>query len=54
MNCENIFCIYQKDGICKLEKVDIDVAGMCSQCIYVDMDNELLTTKKDDMRKRLL
>lgn len=32
MICKNLLCIYYLDGNCMLEKVTVDVAGLCEQC----------------------
>lgn len=50
MNCENIFCIYWDEHVCTLENIDIDSAGCCESCIYVEFEkNEL-----DKLRKKQL
>ncbi len=46
MNCENKFCIYQNEGKCMLNKVDIDSLGMCADCIYPDIDEKILNQAK--------
>ena len=46
MNCENKFCIYQNEGKCMLNKVDIDSLGMCADCIYPDIDEKILNQSK--------
>ena len=46
MKCENSFCIYQSKGKCILNKVDIDSLGMCAECIYPDIDEEILNQAK--------
>ena len=46
MNCENKFCIYQNEGKCMLNKVDIDSLGMCADCIYPDIDEKVLNQAK--------
>ena len=46
MNCENKFCIYQSEGECILEEIDIDSLGMCADCIYPDIDEEVLNQAK--------
>ena len=33
MLCENIFCIYEKDGMCILDEIEIDISGQCTCCI---------------------
>lgn len=46
MNCENKFCIYQNEGKCMLNRVDIDSLGMCADCIYPDIDEKILNQAK--------
>lgn len=46
MDCENEFCIYQKDDKCTLDKISLDFQGICNECIYVNLDNELLEELK--------
>ena len=52
MECDNVFCIYQKNGNCKLENISIDNSGMCTQCIYVEIDDKDLLKTKTTMIKR--
>jgi hypothetical protein len=51
MKCENSFCIYQSKGKCILDKVAIDSLGMCSECIYPDIDEEILNQAKFKLLK---
>ena len=46
MNCENKFCVYQYNENCVLDKVSIDHSGMCTECIYLDIDEEILNEAK--------
>ena len=46
MNCENSFCIYQSKGKCTLDKINIDSLGMCTECIYPDIDEEIINQAK--------
>jgi len=46
MNCENLFCIYQSEGKCTANSISIDALGMCTECIYPDIDEEILTRAK--------
>ena len=46
MNCENNFCIYQRNGNCILNEISIDSSGMCTECIYPDIDEEILKDAK--------
>jgi len=52
MNCENCFCIYQNKGKCELEKISIDISGMCKECIYVSMDKKILLEEKLKLLKK--
>ena len=52
MECDNVFCIYQKNGNCKLENISIDNSGMCTQCIYVEIDENDLSKAKSEITKR--
>lgn len=51
MNCENCYCIYQHKGKCILKDIQIDIAGMCTECIYVDLDAPALTKAKIKLLK---
>ena len=51
MECENTFCIYEKDGNCILEEVSLNVFGACESCIYVPIDREYLETQKQKLLK---
>lgn len=53
MHCENRFCIYQKDGKCIDDDIYIDTAGMCEDCIYINMDDDELQRRKDDLLREL-
>ena len=46
MKCENTFCIYQSKGKCILNEVSIDSLGMCTECIYLDIDEKTLHQAK--------
>lgn len=46
MNCENSFCIYQIKGKCVLDTVNIDIFGMCSECVYPVIDEKILNQAK--------
>ena len=42
MNCENHFCVYQADGRCTLDEVQLDITGSCTECIYVELDEGMI------------
>ena len=46
MKCENSFCIYQTNGKCILDTVEINSFGMCTECIYPDIDEKTLNQAK--------
>ncbi|MBR3767073.1 MAG: hypothetical protein IKL10_02415 [Clostridia bacterium] len=52
MNCANSFCIYQLKGKCMIENISIDYLGMCAECIYPDMDEEILRQAKLKLLKK--
>ena len=47
MRCENRLCVYESEGKCILERVDIDSLGMCTECIYPTIDEEILRKAKE-------
>lgn len=51
MKCENSFCIYQSKGKCILDMVGIDILGMCTECIYPEIDEEVLNEAKRTLLK---
>ncbi len=53
MNCENYLCIYENNGQCILDKIELDIVGLCKECIYIDISNKDLKTKKQEMKNRL-
>ena len=52
MNCENNFCIYQSKNKCTLNEVSIDSLGMCTECIYPDIDEKILRQAKLKILKK--
>lgn len=53
MKCENLFCIYEKDGDCILDNIELDISGSCQNCIYVDIPENLLETLKTSCLENL-
>ena len=51
MKCENTFCIYQHNDNCMLDHVSIDSLGMCTECIYPDIDENALNRAKSKFLK---
>ena len=54
MNCSNCWCIYEEDGLCCLDEIDIDSLGHCSECINVSIDDEILDILKKATRNRIM
>lgn len=52
MNCENNFCIYWEDGNCELDEISLDIQGRCMECIYVDIDEEVLSENRKKIKNK--
>lgn len=53
MKCENIFCVYESQGTCILEEIELDILGQCSQCIYATIDDETLKLAKEKTLRKM-
>ena len=53
MKCENTFCIYEQMGKCLFNDVDHDICGNCTDCIYVDIPQEILEYFKSNLRNKI-
>lgn len=53
LSCENEFCLYQKDGACVLETINLDIRGNCTECIYVNLEEDELLNLKEALLKKL-
>ena len=53
MKCENKFCIYESKGKCTLYEIKIDSLGMCTECIYPEIDEKIINEAKLKTLKRL-
>lgn len=47
LSCENEFCVYQKEGTCVLGKVQLDIQGNCTDCVYVNIEKDTLKKLKE-------
>ena len=52
--CENEFCIYQKQGKCILENVQLDIQGNCTDCTYINIEEDSLNNLKNNTLKNLV
>ena len=53
MECKNSHCIYERDRKCILEKISVNMLGICDDCIYPSIDDEVLNSLKEKTLKRL-
>lgn len=47
LSCENEFCIYQKQGNCILDSIQLDIQGNCLDCIYINVEEDTLNNLKE-------
>jgi len=47
MKCSFEFCIYNRKGICLLDKMEINNVGMCESCIVVSLRENFLEAEKE-------
>ncbi len=50
MLCENEWCVYQEDGACQLQSINVDAQGRCAQCIQIDLRSDHLAACKKAAR----
>ena len=53
LSCDNEFCIYQKQGTCILEKVELDIQGNCVDCICISLKEDDLNNLKEKLLNNL-
>ncbi len=53
MKCENNFCIYENNGVCLLNHIELDIQGQCKECIYVNVEDDELEIMKEKSRLNL-
>ena len=53
LSCENEFCIYQNLGTCILESIQLDIQGNCTDCIYINIEEDALNILKQRLLKKL-
>jgi len=51
LKCEFDYCIYNENYFCRLDNVEINETGMCSECIIVSLPEKTLAEYK---RKQLI
>ena len=53
MNFENYFCIYQNNGRCMLENIELDIMGQCKECIYIEINKQTLQQLKEITKENI-
>ncbi len=53
MKCDNSFCIYQKEDECILNEIELDINGICMDCIYVNIPKKILSGYKKKLLENL-
>ncbi len=53
LSCENEFCVYQKQGDCVLESVQLDIQGNCVDCVYINIEKDTLKNLKEKLLREL-
>ena len=53
MECRYEFCLYNQKNECTLQKISINEAGMCEDCIAVSLDAEMLSKEKQKQLEKL-
>ena len=54
LKCENKFCIYCDKEKCTLENIELDIIGQCTECIYPNIDGEVLRKAKGQTRNKIM
>lgn len=48
MICENFLCIYEDEGKCILDEIELDVMGQCTMCEYINISDSTLKPLKKE------
>lgn len=51
--CENLYCIYQKENLCRLGEICVNEWGMCGSCILLKTEEKKLEELKAQMIQEL-
>lgn len=46
MKCDNYLCIYEENGVCTLDDIELDIMGQCRDCIYINIEEQQLLKLK--------
>jgi len=53
MKCDNIWCVYYESGLCSRERIRIGFLGMCDSCIFIDIPEDYLKTRREESLRKL-
>ena len=53
VQCGNVFCIYWFENGCCLDEIALDRQGSCESCIYVEIEQDVLESKRMDMKAKI-
>ncbi len=53
MQCENVFCLYWENSQCCLQETALDIQGKCKNCLYVEIEENLLQHKRSELLCKL-
>lgn len=49
VKCENGFCVYEYEGSCLLDHIELDSQGQCKECVYIHIEKEDLQKAKKQL-----
>ena len=52
MQCENNLCIYCDEYKCILDTISLNSISMCTECIQIELDNNILKLEKKKLRDK--
>jgi len=53
LTCDFNLCVYQKEGICSLQAVDINCMGICDNATVIDLSEEDLNAYKKQFLNKI-
>lgn len=53
MQCDFVYCIYQKEEKCSLDQIKINSLGMCEDCLLIHIPEATLETCKKTHRRMI-
>lgn len=53
MKCEMNYCIYNRDFMCTLKEIQLNLLGMCEECIIVSITDDVLEELKESQLEQI-